>query len=112
MATFNQQGQQVGTQNNGETIYIGQVQSRQEFTLELKQLESQLNDAIESKLITGEAAIDALMHVKKAALQVQDSQPDKNKLVSHLTQAKALVTSVDKITLSLGSIIASVGALF
>lgn len=112
MATFNQQGQTVGTQNNADTISIGQAQNKSEFLVELKELQNALEKAIDDKLITGENAIDAEMHVKKAALQANESQPDKKTLISHLTSAKELVTSADKITVGLSSIIDKVGGLF
>ncbi|RZQ55174.1 hypothetical protein C1E23_00315 [Pseudoalteromonas phenolica] len=113
MATFNQQGQTVvGTQNNAETITIGQAQNKSEFIVELQQLKQLLDKAVDEKLITGEKAIDAEMHVKKAVLQAQENKPDKNTLISHLKSAKELVTSADKITAGLSSIISKVGVLF
>ena len=112
MTTFNQQGQKVENQINIGTMTIEQDRDKNDFLSELKYLQKELNNVIESKLIIGENAIDAEMHVKKAVLQAAESHPDKKTLLSHLTSAKDLVTSADKITAGLSSIIGTAGTLF
>ena len=112
MATFNQQGQTVTYQYNAETIHFGQAQTQEDFFQELKQLQAELEKAIEAKALTGENAIDAQTHVKKAILQAEAETPDKKTLIEHLTSAKELVTSVEGLTTVFASAISVIGALF
>ena len=95
MATFNQQGQTVTNQYNAENINFGQVQTQDDFFLELKHLQAELEKTIEAKEITGEEALDAETYVKKAILQAEAETPDKKTLIDHLTSAKDLVSSVE-----------------
>lgn len=112
MATFNQQGQNVQYQYNADSINFGEVKSRDDFLLELKNLQAELDNAITGKALTGESAIDAETHVKKALLQAENAAPDKKTLVQHLTSAKELVTGVDGLVGAFASAIATIGALF
>ena len=77
MATFNQQGQTVTNQYNAENINFSQVQTKDDFFQELKQLQAELEKAIEAKALTGENAIDVQTHVQKAILQAEAETPDK-----------------------------------
>ena len=112
MATFNQQGQTVTNQYNAENINFGQVQTKDDFFQELKQLQAELEKAIEAKSLTGGKAIDAQTHVKKAILQAEKEVPDKKTLIEHLTSAKELVTSIEGLATVFASAISVIGALF
>lgn len=112
MATFNQQGQTVQYQYNADTINFGQVKTPDDFLLELKNLQTELGRAIDAKALTGESAIDADTHIKKAILHAEADTPDKSSLVEHLISAQALVTNVDGLVVALSSAITTIGALF
>ena len=112
MAIFNQNNQSVQTQYNAEIINFGQVKTQDDFFQELKRLQAELEKVIEAKMITGENAIDAETHVKKAILQSEEDTPDKKTLIEHLTSAKELVTSVEGLVTIFASAIATIGALF
>lgn len=112
MATFNQQGQTVQYQYNADTINFGQAQTPDDFFRELKHLQAELKRAIEAKAITGENAIDAETHVKKAILQAEEAAPDKKTLLEHLTSAKEIVSNVSGLVAAFTSAIATIGALF
>ncbi len=112
MATFNQQNQNVGTQYNAEVINIGESQSRQEFSAELKKFQAEFKKAIEAKAITGEAATDADYHVQKAVNQSESENADKSKLLDHLEKAKNLIGGVSGLATSLTGAISAVSALF
>jgi len=112
MATFNQQNQTVQTQYNAETINFNQAQTSDEFFTKLEQLQSELDKAIQAQAITGENAIDAQMHIKKAILQAKESTPNKKTLIEHLTSAKDLVTNVGGLVTAITGAIATIGALF
>ena len=112
MATFNQQGQTVQYQYNAETINFGEVRTPDDFRLQLKNLQAELNRAIKAKAIPDEKAIDAEAQVKKAILQADKPTPDKKTLIEHLTSAKELVANVGGLAVAVTSAIAGVGALF
>lgn len=112
MATFNQQGQAVQYQYNGDTINFGAVQTPDDFRLQLKNLQAELKRAIDARAITDEKAIDADAQVKKAILQTEKPAPDKKTLIEHLDSAKELVSGVGGLATALASAIAAVGALF
>ena len=112
MATFNQQNQTVKYQYNAETINFGQVQTHDDFFQELKHLQTELGRAIKENAITGENAIDAQTHIKKAMLQADETTPDKKTLIEHLTSAKALVTNVGGLVTAITGAIATIAALF
>jgi len=112
MATFNQQNQKVQYQYNADTINFGHAQSQEDFFSELNKLEAELEKAIQAKAITGEDAIDAETHVKKALLQAQEQTPNKISLIDHLTSAKELVTSVEGLATVFATAITTIAALF
>lgn len=104
--------QNVQYQYIADTINFGHVQTHDDFSKELKHLQSELDKAIEAKAITGEHAKDAETHMKKALLQAGESSPDKKTLIDHLTQVKELVTSIEGLVTVFASAITAVGALF
>ena len=112
MVTFNQQGQTVQYQYNAETINFGVAKTPDDFLLQLKNLQAELNRAIEAKAVPDEKAVDAKAQVKKAILQAEKPIPDKKTLVEHLTAAKELVSNVGGLAVAVTSAIAAVGALF
>jgi len=112
MATFDQKNQTVQNQYNAEIINFGESKTYDEFFQKLKQLQAELERAIEEKAIFGENAINAETHVKKAILQAKGSAPDKKTLIEQLTSAKELVTNVSGLATSITSAIAAIGALF
>jgi len=112
MATFNMQGQTVSTQYNAETINFNQAESSDDFFRGLKQLQAELEKAVEAKVITGENALDAQNLVSKAMLQGDEQVPSKNTLIEYLTSAKNLVSNVEGLATAFAGAIATVSALF
>ena len=86
--------------------------TQDEFFQTLKQVQAELEKAIAAKAITGEKAIDAETHIKKALLQADEATPNKKTLVEHLKSAKELVTNVGGLASALTGAITAIGALF
>ena len=112
MATFNQQGQTVQNQYNAETINFSEIKTPDDFLLKLKDLQAELNRAIEAKAIPDDNAKVAEAQVKKAILQAENTAPDKKSLIEHLKTARDLVSSVDGLVVAFTSAIAVIGSLF
>lgn len=112
MATFNQQGQTVHNQFNADNINFGNARSKEEFIACLKQLQKELNNAADKKIIDGEIAIDAESHITKAILQTKSPQPDKPKLIESLNKAKDLVTSATGLATAIQTAIVIAGTIF
>ena len=112
MAHFDQRNQTVQTQYNAETINFGQVHSQNEFFQTLKQVQAELEKAIEAKAIIGEKAIDAETPIKKALLQAGEETPNKKTLLDHLKSAKELVADVGGLAGALAGAITAIAALF
>lgn len=112
MANFDQRNQTVQTQYNAETINFGQAHTQDDFFQSLKQVQVELEKAIAAKAITGNSAIDADTHIKKALLQAREATPNKKTLIEHLTSAKDMVINVGGLASALTGAIAAIGALF
>jgi hypothetical protein len=111
MATFHQEGQTVQYQYNAETINFEKARTPDEFLLKLKNLQVELDRAIEAKAIPDESAIDAEHQINKAIQQAVKPTPDKKTLVKNLTSAKELVSNVDGLAVAITGAIAAVGSL-
>ena len=112
MATFNQQNQKVQYQYNADTINFGSIETQSDFVNELRNIQTELDKAINCKAIEGEVAIDADSHLKKAILISESVSPNKKSIVEHLENAKSLLVSVSGLAGALSAAIATVGALF
>ena len=112
MATFDQRNQAVQNQYNAETINFGKIQTQAEFIQALTQVQAELQKAIAAKAITGENAIDAETHFKKALLQAAAATPNKKTLIEHLMSAKELVINVGELASALTGAISAIGTLF
>ncbi|MCF6325547.1 MAG: hypothetical protein L3J89_14725 [Gammaproteobacteria bacterium] len=112
MATFNIQHQTVQHQYSADTINFYQSQTPDDFFHQLKNLQIELQKAIEAKAITGEKAVEAEMHIKEALLQAEETTPDKKTLTEHLASAKELVTNVDGLVTACTRAIESIRTLF
>lgn len=116
MTTFNQQGQNVGTQYNaGGDINFGDVKDKVDFVKELNKLRAELSrvaveDAIDAEIIT-----DADYQLTKAIQQAEKDAPDKSKLLLHLESAKGYmdgITSLLKLAAAVGAAITTAGTIF
>jgi len=112
MATFINNNQKVTTQYNADTINFNQAESSDDFFQGLKQLQAELNKAVEAKAITGEKALDAQNLVSKAMLQADEPTPNKKTLIEHLTSAKDLVKNIEGLATTFSGVIEKVGRLF
>ena len=112
MATFHQEGQTVQYQYNAETINFGEARTPDEFLLQLKNLQVELDRAIEAKAIPDENVVDAKARIDEAVLQAEKPTPDKKTLVEHLSSAKELVSKVAGLARAIKTAIVAVGALF
>ena len=115
MATFNQQGQHVGTQYNADVMNFGAVHNRAEFVGELSKLRGEVDKAASAGAIDKEVATDARYQLDKAAQQADKPAPDKDAIVGHLTAARDLmkeVGSVAGLATGLAQAIEKVGLIF
>ncbi len=112
MATFHQEGQTVQYQYNAEPINFGEARAPGEFLLQLKNLQVELDRAIEAKVIPNQNVVDAKARINEAVLQAKKPTPDKKTLVERLTSAKELVSKVAELTGAIKTANVAVGALF
>lgn len=95
MATFNMQGQQVGTQNiAGRDMFIGAVQTRVDFAAQLDALSTDLAQAHRDGEIEDAPAAEAKEALALAAAEARTDAPDKGRLLTSLDTAKKAVKDV------------------
>ena len=72
MATFHQEGQTIQYQYNAVTINFGDVRTPDDFRQQLKNLQAELNKAIEAKAISDDDTTDVEYQVKRAIQQAEN----------------------------------------
>ena len=116
MATFDQRGQRVNHQYNGDfNINLGSAQNQAQLIEELGKLKSELSRAAEAQVIDVEVFTDAEYQMTKAIQQAQKPEPDKKSIVDRLNNAKSLlegVTAVSGIVAALDKVVPLVIGLF
>lgn len=92
---FDQRGQHVTYQyNSAGNINFGAVQNGVDLVGELQKLKAELANAVKAGVVDQDTATDADYQLTKAAQQAQKPAPEKQSLLKHLTEAKALVAGV------------------
>jgi hypothetical protein len=95
VANFDMRGQRVSNQYNaGRDMNFGAVQTPADLITALELLNEQFVQEKEAGVLSEETATDAQYQVTKAAQQAKRSDPDKQKLMDHLTTAKTLIEGV------------------
>ena len=99
MPIFDQRGSKVNKQFNiAGNVYgdinFGEVQDKTDLVAELKKLLAEVSKAAQSGNINNELSIDVEANIKKAIVQTEKPQPDKNVVLKHLGEAKALIEGV------------------
>lgn len=95
MAIFDQRNQTVNYQYNAAgNINFDRVQNRVGLINELEKLKAELSNAAAAGAIDGEIVTDAEYQITKAIQHSQKEEPDKNKILEHLKNAKIVVDGV------------------
>jgi hypothetical protein len=90
--TFDQRGQQVGTQYNtaGDT-YVGAAQQSENLVAELQRAQDAITRAKADGTLDRRAATDAAYQVAQAIDQAEDPHPNIHLILGHLEQARRIV---------------------
>ncbi|WP_027518481.1 hypothetical protein [Bradyrhizobium sp. WSM1417] len=91
MATFDQRGQTVTYQYNGETINFYGVANRAEFAQQIDNASSELARALSLNAIDAASANDALEAINAASANARSQAPEKGRIVGYLEKAGDLV---------------------
>ena len=94
MTVFDQRHQKVKYQYNfAGNVDLDAVQSKAELIEQLEKLQAELARATQQGALE-EEGIQAKSQVEMAVLQAQKPEPDKNKILGYLTQAKDVIAGV------------------
>src|SRR5574341_287514 len=92
MATFDQRGQIVNYQYNvAGNINFGIAKNKEELAAELQKLLEEIEKAKQAGVLDADIAIDAEAAIKKAVIQSNKPEPDKNSIIECLTKGKTLI---------------------
>ena len=95
MSIFDQRGQNVNYQYNAAgDINISSVQSINDFTKQLENLQAELKKARDSKVIDQEKSVEAEYHLLQATKELKKEEPDPKTIIDHLNEAKAFIEGV------------------
>lgn len=112
MTIFDQRNQNVQSQLN---INFSNVESLSQFIKEIEKLQNELRRITEMGLLDKEVSVDVESQLKKASINAENSEPDKNKVVKYLENAKDLiggVTSAKSLFDSISQAVESISKLF
>jgi hypothetical protein len=111
MANFDMRGQRVTNQYNaGQDINFGAVQTPEDLVTVLEQLNAQFLQAKEAGILSEEAATDAQYQVTKAAQQAKKPDPNKKRILDHLSNAKGSIENLTGNITAVGGLITAVAA--
>jgi hypothetical protein len=92
MASFDQRGQKVTYQyNSAGNINFGAAETGVDVTKELKKLLKEINKATQAGAIDSENGIDIEAKIKKAIIQAEKPQPDKQSILENINGAKTII---------------------
>ncbi len=95
VSIFDQRNQSVGYQFNAAgNINFESVKTRKALVAELQKLKTELSRAAGAKVIKQETATSARDQITKAIQQSRKTNPDKKRILQHINEAKALVSTV------------------
>ena len=98
MAIFNQQGQSVGYQFNGETFQFDTIRSVPAALSELEKLLSELEKANRSELIGSDAISQAQAKVTEAVIAAKGPNPEKADVTARLNDAANVLQAVTSLS--------------
>jgi hypothetical protein len=104
MAVFNQQGQSVGYQFNGDTFHFDTVRSVPVALSELEELLSQLSRASGSGYKDSEAVAQAQAKVAAAIAAAKGPNPEKSKIAGFLDEAVHVLQKVASLSALAGAV--------
>lgn len=95
MSIFDQKGQTVKYQyNSAGNINFENIQTQQDIIVELKKLQSEIQQAKEAKIINSDIAIEAEYHVLQASKEANNEKPDKQRFEKHIIEATKLLNGI------------------
>jgi hypothetical protein len=98
MAIFNQQGQSVGYQFNGETFHFDSARSIPAAVSELEKLLSELSTAGASGPTGSNTVEQAQAKVAEAVAAAKGPNPEKSKVAGYLSDAANLLQTVTSLS--------------
>ena len=104
MATFNQQGQSVGYQFNGDTFHFDSVRSVPSAVSELEKLLAELDKARLAGHPHSDEVAQAKSKVAEAVATANSSSPKKSKISRYLNEAQHLIQNVASLSELAGAI--------
>ena len=106
MPVFDQRHQKVTYQYNVHgTLNFGAVQNQADAAAELEKLRAELQQAIQADLFDEDAATDVDYQLTKAVQQAKKPEPDRSRILDHLTQAKEIVVQVAATVTAAGGLV-------
>lgn len=112
MATFHQQGQTVNYQYNADTINFEHIQTQASLIVALETLQREVDNAIKTKALTQEQALEARQAMNQAVQQAKKDSPDKSSLLKHIHTVKDIVSGIGGLATAFKSAIVAITALF
>jgi hypothetical protein len=95
MAVFDQRHQHVHYQYNAAgNINLAGIQNRDDLARQLELLRDEIEQARSAEALDSEVATDVEYRLTKAAQQANKTEPDKQRVLSYLSEARALLSSV------------------
>lgn len=92
---FDQRNQKVTHQYNVDgVINFGRVQNVGDIVGQLKNIQTEVVNATKTGALDEEIAADIDANIEKAIIQSQKPEPDKNKIINYLTEAKNILANV------------------
>lgn len=95
MAVFDQRHQQVQYQYNAAgNINLAGIQNRDDVARQLELLRDEIAHARSAQALDGEVATDVEYQLTKAAQHAHKTEPDKQRVLGYLSEARSLLSSL------------------
>ncbi|MBE0681102.1 MAG: hypothetical protein IH589_04250 [Anaerolineales bacterium] len=95
MSTFDQRGQKVNYQYNiAGNLNFGGATTSADVALELKKLLQEVTKATLAGVIDAENGVEVESNIKKAVIQAEKPQPNKQIILDYINGAKAIIESL------------------
>lgn len=111
MAKFNMSHQKVKNQYiAGRDIHFGPSDTKEDIVQELKKLLDEVTKAAQDHVINDDVAVDVEANIRKATIQADKPQPDKERILDYLNKAKGLIEGITSATGLVAGIVQAVEA--
>jgi hypothetical protein len=95
MAVFDQRHQEVHYQYNAAgNINLAGIQNKVDVAHQLELLRDEIEQAKSAQALDDQVATDVEYHLTKAAQQAHKTEPDKQRVLNYLSEARSLLSSV------------------